>query len=256
MAFLSVKNLSLKTASGAVYSDVSFSCEKGSVVAIYGSEKSGRTSFLLSVAGRMKPSSGDIDFGPYSLSKKHGKIRHDCALSFFSDLNAVQSFLKVDKILSAELQLSGKRSNKKAVREYLERWDFSKLAKTRYIDLDSYNKAIFGFMLAASGDPSLICVDDIESNLTQHQSSKLIKLFKDYAKQTGCIVLSVVSAYEIASYADGVVVMSQEAESQRQAVLKQFPDYYVSVLGSGNGVKPAPTAQSANKQDKNTKGLK
>ena len=241
MTFLNVEGLSLKTAMGKVYTDVSMSFDEGSVIAVYGSEKSGRTSLLLTLSGRMKPSRGEAYFDSLPLSKKHGKVRAASALSFFDGINDVQSFLKVKKLLAAELQLSGKSGSKKAVNEYLERWDFTNLADTQFINLDSYDKAVFGFMLAATGDPKLICVDDVETNLTQHQSSKLIKLFKDYAKQTGCCVLFAISAYEVASYADGVVVMSESAEAQRQAVLKQHPEYLIPVVGSGNGINVSKT---------------
>lgn len=252
MSFIDVKNLSLKTPMGSVYTDVSFSAEKGETVAIYGSQKSGRTSLLLSLSGRMKPSRGDALIASYSLSKKYGKIRYLSALSFFDGVNDVQPFLKVGKILAAELQLAGKHGSKKAVHDYLEHWNFSDLVQTQYVNLDAYNRAVFGFMLASTGNPEIIVVDDIETNLTQHQSIKLIKLFKEYAQQTGCCILFACSEYEIAYYADSIVVMSESAELQRQAVLRQNPSHVVKVAGSANGVNPAPLTNNLdNKQNKN-----
>ena len=256
MAYINVKSLSLKTPMGKVYTDVSMSFDKGSVIAVYGSEKTGRTSLLLTLSGRMKPSKGEFYFDSLALSKKSGKIRAASALSFFEGINDVQSFLTVKKLLSAELQLSGKSGSKRAVKEYLQRWNFTDLADVKYVNLDSFDKAVFGFMLAATGNPALICVDDIETNMTQHQSGKLIKLFKKYAQETGCCILFAISAYEVASYSDGVVVMSQDAEAQRQAVLKQHPEFLIPVVGSGNGSNVEIGDKSNDDKAKESKGLK
>lgn len=232
---ITTKDLSVKTPQGPVFSDLCFEAKKAQTICFFGTEGSGKTSILLSLTGRMKESSGEATIAGYSL-KQSSKIRSCTAISIIEGLNDVQPNLKVQKILSAELSLAGKRAKKEDVQTYLEQWNFAEFAQVRFSSLDAYDKAYFGIMLACVGEPQVLAVDDIQSDLTQHQSIKLVKVLKSYAQAKGCVVLFGCNEYEIACYAESMVITSDAALQQRLAVIKEHPQLERPLAGTVNGI--------------------
>ena len=243
-AYISVSGLTLKTPAGYVYRDVTFSAQQRQVVCLFGTEGSGRTSLMLTLGGRMKPTFGQDIVAGYDTHKQYKKVRDLSNITIVHRVNDVPENLRCSDILGSELSLVGKSGRKAAVAEYLEQWQFTDYAKTRYRDLESYERALFGIMLALCGDPQLLMVDDVQSGLTQHQGIKLVKLLKQLAAERGITILFNCSEYEIARFADGIVVLSQRAEEQRQAVIAEG-GYSVPVFGRGNGVEVPEMAAAA-----------
>lgn len=249
--FVQVEDLKLKTPLGVVYQDVSFSVGKGQVCALFGTAGCGKTALLLTACGRMKPSAGTARVAGHDLKKGYRKVRRLSAVSFIPGLNDVQPFLRVKNIMAAELSLVGKRGDKAATDDYLERCGFADKADVRFDDLDAYDAAYFGIILALASDPELLCVDDVQRELTQHQSIKLVDLLVRIARALGTTVLFCCSEYEIARGADGVVVLGAQAESQRQAVIRdQGEGHAVPIFGSGNGVIVGAAAGPCSKQER------
>lgn len=238
--FVKTEGLSLKTPVGPVYEGVSLEVERGKVCCIYGEQGSGKTSLMLTLCGRMKPSRGRATVAGHDLHKKYRLIRRMSGLSFIPGLNDVQSFLEVKRITAAELALAGKRGNKTNTDKYLKDWGFFDKKEVKFKDLDSYDTCLFGILLAMCGDPELLVVDDVQTNVTQHQSIKIMGYLKEIAAKRGTTVLVGCSEYEIARQADCVVVMGEEAESQRRAVIRELAvplSQMCPVVGSGNGVE-------------------
>lgn len=234
---IEVEGLSMRTAMGAVYNDVNLSVNRGQVCCIYGDRGSGKTAFLLSVCGRMKYNKGTIRVD--GEAAKPARMRAGSAISFIPEVNAVQPFLEIKHIMAAELALNGVRGNKANTDAYFEKWGFFDLKEVRFKELDSYDAARFGVILAMASNPELLIVDDVQADLTQHQSRKLVAWLKGIAAEYGTTVLFACTEYEIARRADGVVVMSEGAEAQRRAVLRDenlsLSDA-IPVFGYGNGV--------------------
>lgn len=235
--YISVERLSMKTPFGVVYEDVSFHVEKGQVVSLFGSEGSGKTALLLTLAGRMKADSGEATVAGFELKKEYKKVRRISNLTIIERVNDVPTNSRVDDILAAELQVVGKRSGKAAVSEYLADWGLEHLSQTKFRKLDTFEARLFDIALACAGDPELLLVDDIQEGLTQHQSIRLMKGLRNIAAARGITVIVGVLEYDIARYADTVVVISASAERQRQAVIRERgAGMACPVCGSGNKV--------------------
>lgn len=237
--FLDVKGLSLRTSVGVVYDDVSLSVKQGQLCCVFGDNGSGKTSLLLSVCGRMKFAKGQGTLAGYDLRKQFRRARRISAISFIPGINDVQPFLAVKNIVAAELSLSGTRGNKANTDAFLEEWGFLDKKEVKFNKLDSYDSARLGIVLAMAAKPQLLVVDDIQNDLTQHQSIKLVAFLRDICTKYGTTVLFACSEYEVARYADGIVVMSEGAEAQRRAVLREegrSESDAVAVFGTGNGV--------------------
>ena len=231
-----VSELSLKTPMGPVFENVSLEAQRGQLVALFGDAGCGKTALSLCMCGRMKYQSGVCEVGGMDLKKKFRQVRRESSISFVPGLNDVQPFLKVRQLVSAELSLVGASGNRKAVEECLERWHFMEKADVRFDDLNAYDRAYFGIMLACVSYPKLLCVDDVQSNLTQHQSIKLVKILREIAHEKDVVVFFATSEYEIAQHADGIVYMSEGAVEQRAAVLRDGGHERALAIGAGNGV--------------------
>ncbi|MCQ2751890.1 MAG: ATP-binding cassette domain-containing protein [Coriobacteriales bacterium] len=223
---------------GKVFTNVSFTAQKGQVVALFGSQGSGKTALLLSISGRMHTSSGSALVNNYNLRTQAGNIRKISALSIIKGLNDVQPFLKVRKLISAELTLNGKKSSKKHVQNFLKEYDFEQFANTKNSQLDAYNKCIFGIILAMCAQPQLLCVDDIQSDLTQYESKKIVAFLRQIAKKNNTCVLVTSSEYEIATQANALILLDQKSANQRLAMLKENTRFeHAEVVGYGNDAR-------------------
>lgn len=239
--YIECRGLTLKTPAGPVYENVNFTAEKGQVIAIFGTEGSGRTSLMLTMAGRMKASKGDLKVAGFSIAKEYRKVRKISSLTLIPRVNDVPENTKIDDILAAELQVCGKSGRKAKVKEYLEEWNLSQLSGTKFNDLESYEGKYFDIALACVSDPEILMVDSIQAGLTQHQSIRIMKHLKDLAAQRGMTIFVALREYDIARYADTVLVLSESAERQRQAVLQEKGDSALCpICGTGNGVVLGP----------------
>lgn len=238
--FVEVRGLSLKTPMGPVYENVTFKAGKGALCCVFGGQGSGKTSLMLTVCGRMKASRGHASVAGLDVRREFRKVRRLSGLSFIPGLNDVQSFLEVHRIVAAELALAGKRGNKATTDAYLEQWDFLGKKDVQFKDLTAYDTALLGIILALCGDPELLVVDDVQTDLTQHEGIKLMQHLRGIAAERSTTVLVGCTEYEIARQADSVVVMGPEAESQRRAVIRdrRVPlEQTTPIAGSGNGAE-------------------
>ena len=238
--FINVSGLGLRTPVGTVYEDVGFAVGRGQVCSIFGDNGCGKTSLLLTVCGRMKPSVGTGRIAGFDLRRQYRRIRRLSAISFISGINDVQPFMSVHDLLAAELSLNGFKGSRAATEEFLDNWEFLDRKDTRFRDLAPFDEALFGIMLAMAARPQLLVVDDIQIDLTQHESLKLVGKLEQLAEAKDTTVLFACSEYEIARHADCIVVMSDAAAAQRRAVLRDagIPlSQRVPVVGSGNGAR-------------------
>ena len=239
-SFVSVDRLGLKTSRGYVFKNLNFSADKGQTVGFFGGPGSGKTAMLLSICGRMKPTEGNCYVATYEINNDFRHIRHRSQISFIPGLNDVQPFLRVKNITAAELALVGKRGDKKHTDAYLRSWNFFDRLDVRFDDLKVYDRNIFGIILAMTGDPELLIVDDLQTDLTQHESIKIVNFLKKIAVEKNIAIFFGCSEYDIANYADKLVIVSKDAVSQRNAVLRDNPDLEaVPIIGYANDVKMA-----------------
>ena len=218
-SFITAEGLSQQSPRIQSYHDVNLGLAKGQAHAICAEDRSGKTELLLTLAGRMLPTSGTLRVGGIDVRglRNLARVRRFASLGFFENVNEVERVLKVSVITSAELGLAGKRSNAMATNAFLENNGLLDAADTRIEALDRYTFDWLGIALGMAHDPKLLVVDDIESSLTEHQSLKLVRKLKDLARSTGVTVACGVNDYDIAVNFDSVSCISDEAHAQEAA---------------------------------------
>ena len=236
-SFISVKNLSVKTLAGNVFESVSFSAQKGQVVALFGADGSGKTALMLTLGGRMKPTSGDAFVGGFNLVSEYKKIRDISGVSLIKNVNDVPEYLSVIDIITAEFALCGKGSNKENICAYLDEWRFLELSEKKIDSLNPNEKMEFDLMLACVSGPELLLLDCVGAGMTYRRTAMLVDHLKIMAQENNLCVLFTTHEYDIAKEADSVVVLSVSAEEQRLRVIRdQGICAICNVAGSGNGV--------------------
>lgn len=216
------RGLTLKMPFRQSYGDVDLDILRGELCAVVAENNMGKTELLLSVAGRMKPTAGTLTVAGWPLPRKRAHVRKMSGMGFFDRVNEVQPVLSVRSVVSAELNLYSRRSGRRSVEQYLEEWGFSGIAKTKVEELDRFTYVRLGIALGMVGDPLILIVDDVESDLTRHESEKLMDELKALAHNRGMTVVVACTDYDLALCADKVVPLSDWARDQERAVREKL----------------------------------
>ena len=213
------QGLGMRGVRGTAYQGVDLDLAAGQAHAICAENKGGKTELLLTLAGRMLASEGSLTIADIDARHLRGldKIRPLTGLGFFERVNDVERFLRVRTVVSAELSLAGKPSNRAATEEYLSRWGLADCANAVVDDLERCDFDWLGIALGMAGDPVILVVGDIERDLTEHQSNNLADRLCDIAHSKGICVICGVNDYDLAARFDIAYCLTEDARAQRAA---------------------------------------
>lgn len=224
---------------GYVFKDVSFDIPRGRVTALCGENGSGKTELLLVLAGRMPITTGTLTVDGFTLPRQHNKMRREAGLGFFTNVNEVRPSLRVRALVAAELELYGRKSNKHSTADYIHVWGMDDIADERAENLTAEQRVMFGIALGMVSEPKILVVDDIESDLTQHQGRKMMSYLCRLTQGRDLTVVVGCTEYEIARGADAVVLMTENAAAQREKVEADIAEHVsIMLLTSQAEVQP------------------
>lgn len=217
--YITARNLTLANRIYRAYENVSLDFASGRAHAVCAENKKGKSELLLTLAGRMLPSSGICTVAGIDATRLTGiiRLRKIAGLGFFENVNEVQKGLALHSVVSAELGLVGKHSTGDDLDRYIKAWGLDEVADTNIDDLDRFTYDLLGVALGMAGDPKILVVDDIETDLTEHQSQKMIDLLCQLARQTGVTVVCGTTDYDLAVRFDDVACITDDARSQAAA---------------------------------------
>jgi len=105
-AILVLKDVNVNASWGHIYGPVNLSIKKGGVTVIVGSGGRGRTSLLLTLAGRMKPSTGTVtSFG--KINNPHGLFKR-AGVGFIKEVDEITQAIRVRDIVTERLRWGAK----------------------------------------------------------------------------------------------------------------------------------------------------
>lgn len=217
--FIVARDLGLATLRISAYEHVNLDLASGQAHALCAENKSGKTELLLTLAGRMHRSTGELSIAGIDASSLRGvdKVRRIAGLGFFDNVNDVERVLRVRTVASAELSLAGKRSNRAATMDYLSEWGLDGLAESNIEDLTSYEYHRLGIALGMAQDPQILVVSDVERDLTEHQSQLLVDELRQLARDRGVTVVCGVIDFDLATRFDSVTCLTEASRSQQAA---------------------------------------
>lgn len=162
--------LTLKGPRGPVFGPLDLTLARSGFALLVGQRGSGRTSALLCLIGRMKPSGGTLEVLGEPLPKRASKIQARTALATSSGLDDIDESLTVRELFAERQHLLFPPHRR-------GRLDAGRIAelcspafgtldppepKTMVWDLDRPHRVALQIALALVGDPELLVVDDLD----------------------------------------------------------------------------------------------
>ncbi|WP_060885016.1 ATP-binding cassette domain-containing protein [Streptomyces caniscabiei] len=198
---------------GWVFRGVGFDAEAGSLVAIAGPSGSGRTSLLLALTGRMKPTEGRAAVGSLPLPKRMAAVRRISALAHVPGVTDLDPALTVGEHLRERALLQRRfdgtlrgllrpRAERAAETQErieaattaagLDREALPKGSRTAVRDLDRMEALRLSVALALVGRPRLLGVDDADLKLSDAERADMWALLASLT-ESGTTVVAVCS---------------------------------------------------------------
>jgi ABC-type multidrug transport system ATPase subunit len=216
-ALISATGLALTNKKRPVFAPITAEFYPGTVTAILGPNGSGKTPFLLSLAGRMKPTEGTLTFGAYQLPRQRGKIMRYAGLGFFNEVNEVEKGVLVRTHIANELNMFDRHANHRAAHEYLEQWGLTGIADKRFKDLTAEERMYLGIALGMVNEPLFLGVEDIEIELSFRQSARAMEFLERIAHEHHTTVAVICLEPQVAALADRTITMPKVGESASPA---------------------------------------
>lgn len=172
---ITARDLSVREGKTTAFRDVSFSVPVGGLVVVAGEAGAGKTSLLLAVAGRMKPSSGQLEVLGYELPAGGAAVRSAAALAETGAVNPLDDSLTVEQHIAEAITLAApwwrpwaRRSEITSVlddvRDLLGAQQFPALhGKELVSDLSPLTRMLLGVSLALVAGPELLIVEDVDA---------------------------------------------------------------------------------------------
>jgi len=174
---IEAEGLELRAGARTVYSGVDLAVEEGSTLVVRGRASTGKTSLLLTLAGRMRSSAGTLRVLGNSLPSGAGDVRRRVALAEVRGVNELDDALTVEQHVAERLVLHQPWYRPwvgpDAVAEQLERVeaalaaveaDVPPLRPREFVsDIDPLERMALGVVLALIGRPDVLVVDDVDS---------------------------------------------------------------------------------------------
>ncbi|CAL9548067.1 hypothetical protein SUDANB6_04402 [Streptomyces sp. enrichment culture] len=212
-AGVTARGLGLRGPRGWAFRGVGIEAEPGSLIAVEGASGSGRTSLLLTLTGRMRPTEGTAAVGGAAVPRRMAAVRRLCALAHVPGVTDLDPALTVGEhlrerallerrfggSLRALLRPRGARAAESRVRidaalaaAGLAPDSLPKGARTAVRDLERPQALRLSVALALIGRPRLLGVDDADLKLSDAQKEEFWDLLRTLAS-SGTTVVAVCS---------------------------------------------------------------
>ncbi len=230
-----VHHLSLRGPRGWVYRDVALQAAPGDLVAVQGEAGSGRTSLLLTLAGRMIPTSGIARIGNYLVPNQLRAVQRIAGLALVPGVTDLDPHLTVADHIRERLLLRGRLPRRARVAQTLAAVftpgttpgaaadpasgtaGRAPAPHTLARDLDPAQRQLLGVALALVDDPFLVLVDDVDAGLPAARQRALWQALRRVAER-GVTVLATCRDAQPAAGIAGQVVRLDRQEDHRARI--------------------------------------
>lgn len=174
-AALHAADLTLEEGKSIAFRNISFAVPAGGLLAVVGPVGSGKTSLLLSIAGRMKPTDGELTVAGYALPRKAAAVRSIVALAETGTVNPLDDSLTVVQHIAEAVTLAApwwrpwaRRDEIALVLDDVQALtgdcQFPPLHGRELVsDLSPLTRLLLGVTLALVAGPSILIIDDVDA---------------------------------------------------------------------------------------------
>jgi ABC-2 type transport system ATP-binding protein len=201
---ITVEHLSKRYGSHHAVSDVSFTCEQGTVTGFLGPNGAGKSTTMRMICGLTPPSSGTA-----TVNGVHYRELPDpgSAVGVLLDASAMHSGRSGRETLLLSAQVLG--LGRERVDELLKLVDLPAAAAKRRVGNYSLGmRQRLGIAHALLGDPGVLILDEPANGLDPEGIFWMRSLLRDYADRGGTVLLSSHLLHEVEVVADRLVVIA------------------------------------------------
>lgn len=186
---LKVHNLTKHFGNNKAVQDVSFTINKGEIFSLIGPNSSGKTTIVKSIIGLLQPTSGNITVGEYDIAKNPEKAKRE--IGYIPDEPSIWPYMTGEEFLYFTQALFNVDEKKRlaSIPHLLETFNLQGLEKQYFEEYSRGNKQKFSITAAMSHHPKLLLIDEPIVGLDPTGAEIAKKLFVDYARAGGSVLL-------------------------------------------------------------------
>lgn len=186
---LKVHNLTKKFGDNVAVDEVSFTIAKGEIFSLIGPNSSGKTTIVKSIIGLLQPTAGSITVGDYDVSKNSEMAKS--LIGYIPDEPSIWPYMTGEEFLYFTQALYGvdEKNRLQNLPKLLKTFSLTGLEKQYFEEYSRGNKQKFSITAAMSHEPKLLLVDEPIVGLDPTGAEIAKKLFIDYAKAGGSVLL-------------------------------------------------------------------
>jgi ABC-2 type transport system ATP-binding protein len=198
-----------------VYPPITFDAPPGSIVALLGASGTGKTSLLLTLAGRMRGWHGTVTVFGVDASRNGRRVRELVGLGLMPGVNDFAEALTASQHV-IEQQVFVPRSKRSTLPDVLARVALDGAANVQVKHLDAEQRMRLGIALALVRDVRVLIVDDLDRDLDHDERARVLALLRSLADD-GLTVLVACVDDATAAHADLVVAVEDGGPGAEEA---------------------------------------
>ncbi|WP_017616199.1 ATP-binding cassette domain-containing protein [Nocardiopsis salina] len=219
------EGLALTTGEGPVYTGVDLTARPGTLTVFQADSGGGRSALLLSLTGRMRPTTGSLYVDGFTLPRQARKVRRLSSLGLMDDVNALEERARVREHLTEAVMLRNRPAPRGLVDQALDAADVPDIDRGSLTkDLTMLERRRLGVALALIAEPRLLAVDDVDGGLGPGHQADLWGTLARLAEEGITVVATCADADELEEVRGPLV--------KGPFPIEQDPD-----AGSGDGKK-------------------
>jgi ABC-type multidrug transport system ATPase subunit len=199
--------LSVDGPQGPVFSGVSLHAAAGSLVAVAGSGGSGRTSLLLTLAGRMRPTAGTARVDGHPLPAQAGAVRRLVTVAQAGGAAELQEGWRVSEAIGLRGVLRGLAIGAREAAAALEACGLDPAPDALVRELSSAQRTRLAIALAWLEDPPGVVVDDVDRGADRTEERAIWDVLRALSQRGATIVAATTDAGVARGVADQVVAL-------------------------------------------------
>lgn len=186
---LTVHNLTKTFGNKKAIKDVSFTIKEGEVFSLIGPNSSGKTTIVKTIVGLLTPTHGSVTIGEYDVVKDSEKAK--ALVGYIPDEPSIWQHMTGEEFLYFTQALFGidEKTRKSSLPHLLEKLKLEGLEKQYFEEYSRGNKQKFSITAAFSHNPKLLIIDEPIVGLDPTGATIAKKMFKDFAKNVGSVLL-------------------------------------------------------------------
>ncbi len=202
---LEVKDITKRFGDFTALDSISFDLKDGELVALLGTNGSGKTTVIKIIVGFMEETSGRVKYKGYPMRQKDRSRVIGWAPqedSFFGSLTLVENMIYFGNLNNVERKKARQRAD-----ELLKLLKLSHKKKTLAKDLSGGMKRRLNMAIAMMHDPKILILDEPEAGVDPMSRVTLWEVVKEVKKKGTTILLVTHNLIETEHLADRIIIM-------------------------------------------------